>query len=306
MVSKLSKSLRRCNRANNAALSRADKAAKRFAAIIRELEVEIKKELLAVFSRIRGLDAQSAQMHINLLLADISRTIERTLKNPLVGSGEILWSVDDASIIRKAIAMAVISGSHLGYLASRSFLGADAAKKALTDIRMVSQQAMAKRVRLLADAFDLSIKDWVFTHIQYPINIGRDFDWILGDVNETFQRKVSPFRVSGVQPETRAAMIGKGETILIGLGTLTALGALAKSINPDQKLFAQSVAIHDSKTGQDSLDAESMTSGWVEFPEPYLSMTEFRRRPNDRCIDVVVPFSDLAELGIEPEIDEES
>ena len=100
-----------------------------------------------------------------------------------------------------------------------------------------------------------------------------------------------------MEPENKISFIARNETVL---SYAVAFATLAMLLHKED-LFAQSVAIHDKKTAQDSIEAELLTENWVEFPGPYYDATEFRRRPNDRCQDIVVPLKILTDEGITPE-----
>ena len=282
------------------------RVAREFSTIIFRLEERIKARILLEVLKLRGSNLSEVNLQLSLLQNDIKAVISNSLRRPLGDSQNEIFIDTDESAIRKAIAMSVIAGSEQAHKLSSFFISKEDAKIPLREIRAANQEALSRRVRAMADAFNANIEDWIYTHVSSKLASGATIDTVQPEVEDNFSDKLSPFLVGGVTPVSRAKMIGRGETRLGFMAGIAAFALLKskKDKAADQQLYAKSMAIHDGLAWPDSIEAEWLSSGWIKYPEPYFIRTDFRRRPNDRCYDVILPLSMLQAEGITPESDE--
>jgi len=300
MLSKITNKLRKQNSYNFRLEQYAAKVAAKFSAMIRVLEKEIVDKTYELFANVKFMSPEFNRVFISRYLDEVADMIASSLVLPLSNPEEVIWESSDNSIIRRAIAMSVIMGSKYAFIVSNDFIAPLVAKDAFGQMRFVFQSQVAQRVKSLAIAFEQSIRDWTYTQISVPLFQGQASEAVLAEVNQEFQKDKLPWRVAGLSVPARAATIGQNETKLSYSAVLGALAIFAMSKQPTE-LKARSLAIHDDKVADDSLEAEELTEDWVGYPEPYFSMTSFRRRPNDRCFDAVLTVEEAEEISFEQE-----
>jgi hypothetical protein len=268
--------------------------------LVSRLETEINEMILDRLTEVKASPID-ASLLMTGLMSDIQDLIRSRLVVPLENAGSELWSTSDTNELLRILSSSIESGLKTARSKSATFAGREYATNVLGDTATFSnQQTLRIRWRNFSVAFEAAIADWILSNVLDPVNRQEDVDAVIGRAAQAFRDDVSPYRVRGLQPASRAALLGAGETILVASLGVAAVAAVYKT-DTQEELVAQSVAIHDAKTGDDSFEAELLTEDWVSYPDPYFTITENRRRPNDRCDDVVVPKSLVDEVEEENE-----
>lgn len=276
---------------------RAEIVANYWRTIILVLEDEIKDKLMRVLATVSNVDPELIRVHVNDFLNEVSYSLAEVIVTPLHPSTDEVWQINDVRSIRRAVAMATILGSRYAVRVLRPYLTSEQRRVGEGNLQLRSQALIADRLRVYAEAFDAAVKDWTYSNVLLPLGNGQNLSTVVSDVNSKMSQRPYPYRIGNQSAEERMASIGRNET---GLAYKAGIGGLVllATRTGETRFVARSVAIHDDKTGEDSLEAEVLTSDWVEYPEPYFSVTDFRRRPNDRCFDFIITETEAEEIDI--------
>lgn len=300
---KLKEIVTRFNRVNRILERDQQRIGTQFAAFIQELELQIKQKFISSLPKLKQYqdDFASFNLYVAILLEDVKKLINSKISIHLKDV-EVLYTGTEQIAIRNIIASMLFSVDDAIRKLSKNFVSISDYERISFSLLSVQQAAIATKFLSFADDYVRAVELYAFTNLLDKIRIyGSVMDSVSITIISDFEED-SPFRISNMTPISKASVLGTNETHLAYLSMFGALAYSLKKDDPEERLFARSMAIHDGNAWPDSLEAEDITKDWVEFPSPYYEITDFRRRPNCRCYDIILPISQLTEEGITPEV----